>query len=47
MWEAVTGVEGISCEGYHGTLANRALFFPSQGGRYAKGCMALSWIHVK
>jgi len=41
MWEAVTGVEGITCWGllWH-MLANGALV--SQGGRYhAEGCMAV------
>ena len=42
-WEAVTVVEGITWWGLLGhTLANRALVYRSQGGRYcAKGCMAL------
>jgi len=43
MWEAVTGVEWIPCKGFlQHMLANRALVYPSQGGRYcAKSCMAL------
>jgi len=42
-WEAVTGVEGIPCwELIQQMLANRALVYPSQGGRYhAEGCMSL------
>jgi len=43
MQEAVTGVKGTPCRGllWH-TLANGALVYPSQGGRYrAEGCMAL------
>jgi len=41
-WEAVTVVEGIPWWGllWH-MLANGALVYPSQGGRYrAEGCMA-------
>jgi len=43
MWEAVTVVEGIPWWGLlRNTLANRALVYPSQGGRYrAEGCMVL------
>jgi len=43
MWEAVTVVEGISWWGLlQHTLANEAVVYPSQGGRYhAEGCMAL------
>ena len=42
MWEAVTGVEGILYRGYYDMLANGALAYPSQGGRYcAEGCKAL------
>jgi len=42
-WEAVTGVDGIPCwELQRQMLANGALVYPSQGGRYrAVGCMAL------
>jgi len=38
----VTVVVGTPVEGYYDTLANRALVYPSQGGKYhAEGCMAL------
>jgi len=42
-WEAVTGVESTPCRGLlRHTLANGALVYPSQGGRYrAEGSMAL------
>ena len=42
-WEAVTGVEGKPCRGLlQHMLANRALVYPSQGGKYhAEGCIAL------
>jgi hypothetical protein len=42
-WEAVTVVEGISWRGLlRHRLANGALVYPSEGGRYcAEGCMAL------
>ena len=42
-WEAVTFVEGITWwELLQHTLANGALVYPRQGGRYrAEGCMAL------
>jgi hypothetical protein len=42
-WEDVTSVEVIPCLGLlRHTLANGALVYPSQGGRYrAEGCMAL------
>lgn len=42
-WEAVTGVAGILCRGLlRHMLANRALVYPIQGGRYrAEGCIAL------
>ena len=44
-WEAVTVVEGIPWWGLlQHRLANSALVYPSQGGRYrAKGCMALGY----
>jgi len=42
-WEAVT-CRGYRVEGNCDTLANEALVYPSQGGRYrAEGCMALGW----
>ena len=43
MWEAVTVVEGIPWWGLlRHMLANGALVYPSQGGRYCtKGCTAL------
>jgi hypothetical protein len=42
-WEVVTGVEVIPCRGLlRYTLANGAVVYPSQGGRYqAEDCMAL------
>ena len=42
-WQAVTGVEGTHCSSVlRQTLANRALVYLSQGGRYrTESCMAL------
>jgi len=43
MWEMLTGVKELPCWGllWH-MLANRALVYPIQGGRYCpEGCMAL------
>jgi hypothetical protein len=31
---------GLPCRGYYDILANGAMIYPSQGGRY-QGCMAL------
>jgi hypothetical protein len=47
-WEAVTGVaEKPYRELLRHTLANRALVYPSQGGRYrAEGCMALGVVII-
>ena len=40
-WEAVTGVQGTFCRRLlRHTLANGALFYPSQGGRCAEGWKA-------
>ena len=42
-WETVAGVEGKPCwELLRHTLANGAVVYPGQGGKYrAEGCMAL------
>jgi hypothetical protein len=42
-WEVVTDVEWIPCRGLpRHMLANGAVVYPSQGGRYcAEGCMVL------
>jgi hypothetical protein len=42
MWEVITGGQVYLVEGYYNTLANKALVYPSQGGRYhAEGCVEL------
>ena len=45
MWEVLTCVQGTHCRVLQHTLANGALVYPSQGGKYhAEGRLAVAAI---